>query len=300
MKHKLGITFSPPHLEHLKIPVEDALKKAFEYNFSHIRLGTYWNRIESKPGHYDFSELTSILSVCESANQPVVVTVGVKAPRWPEYYWPDFITTKNTDNSETQHHLLLFIKNTILKLQTFKCITHWQIENEPYDPSGPMHLAISDKFLNEEVQLARRLDSRPLIISLWGNDLLSRDFFSKAEKLGDIVGLDIYYKQFNRQFFNSSKYRGPDQSDRELQKYLRSSSKPLWITELQAEPWEKNDKAYRSQSPSSMSPERLQENILKAQRLPIEEILLWGYEYWLWRSQKGDNRYLDTIRRNLL
>lgn len=296
MSMKLGITFSQPHLEYLGLSVAAALQTALEYHFAHLRLAAYWNRIERQPGHYDFAELNQLLTQCEKAGQPVVMTIGVKAPRWPEYYWPDFIAVKNPNQDETQQRVLGFIRHTILALQQFNCITHWQIENEPFDPSGPEQLAMSETFLQAEIRLVRELDSRPIITTLWGNDVLTRGFFPTAEKLSDVVGLDIYYKQFVYQLLNHSFHQGPRYSANALQKYLQRSTKPVWITELQAEPWEKDTQAYQSAQPLSISPAQLQENVRQAQLLPVEKILLWGFEYWLWRAQQGDERYLEMAK----
>lgn len=293
---KIGITFSQPHLEYLGIPIDLAIKEALKYNFSHIRLGAYWNRLEASLGHYDFRELLSLLNHFEKAQQPIILTLGVKAPRWPEFYWPDFIINKNTNNSETQTLLLRFIKQVIEETKSFTCITHWQIENEPLDPSGPENLTISKSFLKQEIELLKQLDSRPVIINLWGNDLLVRGFFENAAELADEVGIDLYYKQFFTQILGKNIYRGPSQKDGALNKLIKSIKKPVWITELQAEPWEKNEQNYLSKNPGSINPEQLKENILRANQLPVKEILLWGFEYWLWRKQQGDNRYLEIIR----
>jgi hypothetical protein len=296
MSTQIGITFSQPHLESLGLAVEPALTKALEYHFAHLRLGAYWNRIEVKPGKYDFTELKNLLAGCEKAGQAVVLTLGVKAPRWPEYYWPDFVAVKNPHHLETQHHLLKFLKETVLALKHFSCITHWQVENEPFDPSGPDHLTMPETFLAAEINLVRTLDARPIITTLWGNDLLGRGFFSKAETLSDVVGLDIYYKQFVYKLLNHSFYQGPRHSAASLATYLKQRTKPIWLTELQAEPWEKDTQAYQATHPASMSPRLLQENLHQVQLLPVTEILLWGFEYWLWRAQQGDHSYLDLMK----
>jgi hypothetical protein len=297
MLPKLGITFSQPHLENLGLSVSQALTTALELQFSHLRLGAYWNRLERQPGEYDFTELGTLLRACEKANQPVVLTVGVKAPRWPEYYWPDFIDKKHLSHPDTQAQVLLFMDRVVRATQSFSCITHWQVENEPFDPSGPDQLAIPEEFLNQEIQRVKELDPRPIIITLWGNEVGSRGFFPQAEKMADVVGLDLYYKQFIYQVLGRSLYRGPQQSQTDLTKLIKSGTKPVWITELQAEPWEKDEAGYKSLHPMSISPEQLEVNLSKAQSLPVEEILLWGFEYWLWRANQNDLRYLEMVRR---
>ncbi|MBT4124168.1 MAG: hypothetical protein HN981_05160 [Candidatus Pacebacteria bacterium] len=304
MKNNLliGITFSHPHLEHLGLDKQKSLKKALAMNFSHIRLGAYWSEIEKIKNKHDFSDLLEILEQCEKEKQPIVMTVGVKAPRWPEFYWPEYIKEKNTENKNTQKNIIYFIKKTVKTLQKFSCITHWQIENEPLDPSGPSNKSISLDFLKQEISLVKKLDNRPVIINLWGNNFISRKFFQPTEKIADIIGLDFYPKQFVKNILRKNiyiNYHGPHQSKSAIKKLLNKSSKPVWITELQAEPWEKNEQGYLSKNPKSISPQQLEKNIQQASKLPIQEILLWGFEYWLWQEKNGNSEYLEIVEKHL-
>lgn len=289
-----GITFSHSHLEFLGLDVFTSLDTAFTFGFSHIRLGAYWNWIERREGKYEFAQLHKLLNACELQAQPVVMTVGMKAPRWPEFYFPGFVQP-DPGNRKTQEKALKFIGKTLEETKKYSCITHWQAENEPLDPSGPQNLALSPAFLKEEIELIRRLDSRPVIVNLWGNDLVPRGLLPAALDLADVIGVDIYYRQYVRQVFGRNMYVPPKQ-EREFAQLIDRSKKPVWITELQAEPWEKDNEGYLGENPGSISPDKLKGNLEKASRLRVKEILLWGFEYWLLRASRGDNRYLDTVR----
>lgn len=294
-----GTTLSPSHLRFLGVSPKSALDTAFALKFSHIRLGVYWNEIEKVKGVYDFRELSEILSRCEANRQDIVLTVGVKAPRWPEYYYPSHIKVKDTENEETQIAILQFIKKTINETKHYSCITHWQIENEPLDPSGPFNMEISRTFLEKEIETIKNMDIRPIIVTLWGNDLKKRKLFPTALKLGDIIGVDLYYRQHQGERFGRSVYRGPDHSDTWLSHLIATAKKPVWITELQAEPWEKNNEEYLADFPKSMSPLILEEHIKRACMLPAKELFLWGFEYWVYRAQKGDRSFLDLVEAKL-
>ncbi len=290
----IGTTFSHPHLNHLSLNLNQALDQALSMNFSYLRLGAYWDQIETEPGQYHFPILSKLLDKCDQASQAVVITVGVKAPRWPEFYWPDHVKP-DFKNQQVKTKLLKFVKQTVTHLKKYECITHWQVENEPLDPSGPNKQKIPFEFLHQEVELVKQLDQRPIIINLWGNDLLARGLFSQVEQLADVIGLDLYPRQFVKQIFGRSFYRGPTHSQKQLKRLLAKSNKPIWLTELQAEPWEKNEKNYFSANPGSISPKKLAKNIRKAQQLPIKQILLWGFEYWWWQAQQGNDSYLKTV-----
>ncbi len=298
---KLGITFSHPHLKFLDLDVIQALNKALSMNFAHIRLGAYWSDVEKTAGNYTFSELEKILKKCEAEKQPVVITVGVKAPRWPEFYWPEHIPELEQDANcpKTQNKILALVKKSVRTLKKYQCITHWQVENEPLDPSGPLDKKIPFSFLKKEVEVVRQLDDRPVIINLWGNELKKRQLFPKATQIADIIGLELYPKQFLLKFLGKSFYRGPHQSDSELIEILKTSPHPLWLTELQAEPWEKNHQGYLSKNPGSINPEQLEKNIIWAQKFPFAEIHLWGFEYWQWQAKQGNNDYFAIVKRYL-
>lgn len=301
MSIPLGITFSHRQLRHLGIDVDFALQSATDLHFSHIRLGTYWSEIEKHPGEYNFALLLRELEHCERSNQPVVLTLGLKAPRWPEFYWPDFFSDeqKNAEDEDAQKKILEYIKNTVFATQKFSCITHWQIENEPLDPSGAENKTIPLPLLQKEMRLVKSLDARPLIVTAWGNSLSSRDTLQKLDGLSDIIGVDLYFSQHIAAMLNQSLYSGPLFSDSQLKDMFACATQPVWITELQAEPWEHSDEAYRSEHTPSFSPEILQKNVARALRLQPAEILLWGFEYWLYRSQHGDNRYLEIVQKIL-
>ncbi|MFH1551648.1 MAG: hypothetical protein ABIC36_02105 [bacterium] len=296
---RFGITFSHTHLNYLKIPINDTLDFALEMGFSHLRLGSYWQEIEKSKGLYNFSVLEDLLNRCEKTRQKVIMNVGVKSPRWPEFYWPRYLKEKNFNNSEARKRTLLFIEKLVKTLKNFSCITHWQVENEPLDPSGQKNLAIPFDFLKEEVELVRKLDNRPIILTLWANDLESRQLFLDVLPISDMIGLDLYYKQFMKSDKGKSFYEGPRTSDDYLREIVKTSSKEVIITELQAEPWEKDEKGYLSKNPQSISPKLLESNLQKALSLGTKEILLWGFEYWYYQKSRGDNRYLEMIKKYL-
>lgn len=291
MSFPLSITFSPRQLKYLWLDVDDALQTALGFGFAHLRIGTYWSEVETVSGQYDFSKLQELLETCEKVQQSVVLTVSVKAPRWPEFYWPDSISKHGFKNQETQRKILNFVQHTVSELSKFSCITHWQIENEPFDPSGPENAVIPRDFLQKEVELVQRLDQRPIVLTLWGNTLSSRKNLPQLEQLSDIIGIDLYYRQFMTQILGKSFYSGPQDSDQKIRQIIAQSPKPIWITELQAEPWEKDQAGYFGKNPGSMSPEILQKNLERAVKLGVAEIFLWGFEYWVYRKMKGENRY---------
>lgn len=292
---QLGATFSHREIRSLKLDLPSSFQTTLDINFDILRLGVYWDESEPKRGNYDFSVIKSLLTQCDQAGQPVVISVGMKAPRWPEYYVPKWL---HIDRPEAgKRELLKFISASIKVLKTHNSIIAWQIENEPLDGSGPNKWRIPFDLLADEVAHIRKLDSRPIHINIWGDNITRTGEYDKAAKLADTVGIDLYYKQPAAR----GSYHGPNFRTWQFiwwrwQQQRKGLYRPLWVTELQAEPWEHSNSAKFTPDPPSINPELLIQNLKNAQKLKPEVILFWGLEYWLWRAKQGNPDLLNTVR----
>lgn len=294
---KLGITFSHQHASFLKLDPINSLSTLSGLPFDIIRLGIYWNEIQPKQNIFDFSKVKALLDICESQKKEVVLTLGMKAPRWPEFYLPQWIDEKKKTEA-ILNHISVCVKN----LGNYSSIKYWQVENEPFDPSGPEDTIVPPELLNKEVELVRSIDlQRKIIINLWGNDMIKRNTIAYAAPLADIIGIDLYYRQYTKTFLGRSQYRKPQSSEKTILHAVKHYNKPLWITELQAEPWEASmDKnGYFSENPKSISPQLIENNFELACKCHPEAILFWGAEYWLWREKQGDNSYIESVKKLL-
>ena len=293
---KLGITFSHKQLQHLECSISDALDKALELNFEYLRICTHWDEIERTKGKYNWSQLEKILNTCQKKQQDVILTLGVKAPRYPEFYFPKWIEHKDLSNKQIQEKILSFIKKTIEKFKHLSCIKYYQVENEALDPSGPDNLSIPLLFLTKEISLVKKLDNKKTITTLWANELSKRDSLKKLIKISDIIGLDLYYQQFIKKILGKSIYIGPLDSHQKITKLLTKHDKEAWVMELQAEPWEANEQNYLAENPKSISPKKIKSFYQKASHLPVSTILFWGFEYWFYQlSKNNNNSYFETI-----
>lgn len=299
-----GTTLSPRHLEYINVPLKEALKGIDALGFKWLRLACYWEEIERKEAECDFSAVDTLVDFCEQKGIKVLMTIGMKAPRWPEYYVPEWVSEKinikraskiNTSQPELLTHTLAFIKDAVNHYKKSTAIKAWQVENEPLDPSGPQWLAISPMFLTEEVKLVKKLDKkRSVVINLWGNELSRRRLYPQASEIGDIVGLDLYLRNPVPYLRFLHKYVGPLDSKETIKTIVsdvKKKKKEVWITELQAEPWEPNQLIARRKFPPSFKPQHLKENLQFAKDLKVDKIFFWGYEYWLQQKLLGVPEY---------
>jgi hypothetical protein len=214
----------------------------------------------------------------------------MKGPRWPEFYLPAWLSHQPAPACITD--LLSFIKTAHHAFNQFSCIKYWQIENEPLGPSGPEQKKIPLTLLKKEAKLIKQLDqNRPVIITLWMDDF-NQPNLNSIFPIADIIGLDLYL----RRPFLKILHTGPKYPISHYQNLIKSSPKPIWITELQAEPWEEFKIYQQLSNPPSLNPDRIICNYSIARKINPEAILFWGYEYWQKLSSHGDQRYLSIIK----
>lgn len=296
----VGVSLSHRHLEKLNIPIDHAWREYKKLNLKWIRLGCYWDEIERSEGKYDYRVIEELLEICSGLNINVIMTIGMKAPRWPEFYIPPYLSEKSIFKKHgtigISHEIITgrlfpYIENTVKKLRSYPQIRYWQVENEPLDQSGPLDLKISPELLRRESEIVRTSDpNRPQIINLWGNQLSKRNNYSEAAKSGDVVGLDIYPRVPSKSVFKKEYYMGPEDSDDEIKNIIasiRESGKPVWITELQSEPWGGRD---------SCREEHVVENAKRARKWEADGIFFWGFEYWIGESLSGNDSYMQAAR----
>lgn len=304
---QLGATFSHPHLKWLGLDPMKAIKEYKKLGLKWIRLGCYWNEIEKIEGKFDFSNLDPLVEYCDKNKLKIILTVGMKAPRWPEYYIPNWLLkqlnykkkkTITPKDAVLLEKILIFIRKCVEQYKKSSSIKVCQVENEPLDPSGPNYWSIHKSFLSTEIDAVIEFDKNTqTLINIWGNDMLPRLTHKKIPSTTDILGVDIYPKQYAQHI---NKYIGPRGTKtlmkHALSRFIKTDS--LYITELQAEPWELGELVTNKDNPPSFTPTDFEKNLNYILEFKPKVIFLWGFEYWLWRKIKhNDNRYWSGAKK---
>jgi len=283
---QLGTTFSHPYLrDYFKLPVSQAFLDLLDLKLDYLRLGCYWADTEKTPGSMDFGELEELLELASKVKQKVILTLGMKAPRWPEFWVPSWTRVESVLASPEP--ALKFMDSAVRYLGKYPAVSYWQVENEPLDISGPQKLALPVSLLEKEVAVVRSASSKPILLTLWGNRTLKDSRLKKLTSLGDVVGIDLYYQIPD----GHGGYWGPNDSLETLKAIVRQETKPIWITELQTNPWKA--------SPSLEHLQIVKENWERASALGVPLTLLWGFEYWYALFKKGDRTIWDYIRKKV-
>jgi len=323
---QVGISFSPQRAAYLGLDYQSAFTRLEALHFRVIRLSAYWDQIDAD----GYTQLDWLMSEARRAGQPVALTVGMKALGWPEFFIPASVMpaaglSQGEDvaaDSSLRASTLAFVDDTVLRYRDNPSLIAWQIENEPFNRAGPQRLWIDAEFLRDEITRVRQLDNhhRQLIVNAFSHfnlvfdqasarhgfdlrqwlgfeaDSAERDGLSVLNK-GDILGLDVYtaigYSFLGQDHMSNADGDWPDRLAR-VRDLIRSQGKQAWITEAQAEPWE--SAANSNADPKSTSPQAIRSIFANLKDAGFSTILFWGSEYWLWRQDQGDPRWIDTVK----
>jgi Beta-galactosidase len=276
---KFGTTFSEPYAESLGLDPRPASRAiARDLGLQTVRLCTNWDRTEPEPGRFDFRSLDWQVDEATKAGLEIILTVGQKAPRWPEYHRPAW--TSPTDPAFGQH-LFRFIESTVTRFQDAP-VSVWQVENEPYVVFGGPQ--IDEVLLRRETDLVRSLDARPIMLT----ESADKGDWRRTARWCDILGVNLYTRHWGRGRYVDIEVRASRYAARIRE--VSSSVSEVVVSELQAEPWGPKPvhELTASEAALSMNPKRLRRNVELARNAGFTTALLWGAEWWYWLWERGD------------
>lgn len=290
LRHKdepevIGVSFSQVQAERYGIDWREAYTAVLtDLGFRHVRIATYWDRIEKSPGEYDFSELDFMVDEAARYNTKLKLVVGQKVIRVPECYYPTWLDRENADEVANRANLL--IRAVTERYKDNPAIETWQLENEfllkTFGECPEQNL--SNERLQTELETLRSVDvSRP--VELTQSNQFGFPFFGpNTEQYGfsmyrtvwnSSLGYFVYPQTGTYNWWKAAlieAYRGTN----------------VTIHELQGEAWGKVGNEYLpiDEAYESMSPEKLADNVAYARSTQIKTMYLWGAEWWYWLKVK--------------
>lgn len=322
----LGFSFSPKYCELLGLDSEMVLDRLLALKPKLIRISAYWNDLQPTADSFDFTALDHLVDKLRSAGVAIMMTVGLKAQRWPEVYPPTWLAQKfqthlefrdalqSGESNEVQVLLLEFIRQIVTRY--VDRVERWQLENEPLQPAFPLNINIGRKLLVDELAVMRGHAITPIFTEFrrmsFFSRMLAQIFRITDDSLAGFeaqVALNIYHNLNLRARFASIHLSNSG---------ILQPQGAIGVAELQAEPWPMpahDPLAYQTQIwkciqadderslraiakelnvftlTSVENPaELMQESwrIVKADTINWEFILWWGAEYWVYREVLGD------------
>jgi len=281
-----GVTFSKAQAQSLGLDWRKIYLSIFDdLGVKKIRLPAYWNEIESQEGKFDWQDLDWQIKQAGERQAEIILAVGARLPRWPECHFPDW--TKARLKAQVENSTLNYLAKVIERYKGNQQIIAWQIENEPFLSHFGDCPKFDKKFLDQEITLARSLDSRPIVIT----DSGELSIWLGAAKRADIFGTTMYRDTYSNFFKNYIHYPITPAFFRFKKNLVSWFAKPKeWLViELQAEPW--GPEPYQDLSPAerarTMSLEKFKQMIEFARQTGFREFYLWGVEWWYWEMAQG-------------
>jgi len=300
-KIEWGVTFSKLFAGQMNIDWKQAYIGILDdLKIRNLRLVAYWPEIEKTPDKYDFSDLDWQINEADKRGAQVVLSLGMRLPRWPECHIPSWVGRQSSEqnaslNDQGRQQLLTYIENTVAHYKDNSAVAYWQVENEPFLNFG-ICPKVDQAFLDEEIALVKKLDSRPILISDSGE--LSIWYY--AAKRGDIFGTTMY-RWVENKYIGQYKYPIPPAFFRLKEKIIRlfvGSQKPFWVIELQGEPWQSAqiyDTSVNDQL-KSLNLEEFKGIIDYAKQTGFSKYYLWGVEWWWSLKQNNHPEYWEYVK----
>lgn len=306
-----GVTFSPAMATELGLDWRQAYAEILGLGFQHVRLPIRWDQVESQPGVFNWAWLDWQLAEAANADVRVLLTVGHRAPRYPECFAPAW--SHELGEAEFKQHLFRFIQAAVQRYRYHPALDAWQIENEPLAKIAgqPWGLACREvtAYVAEEVRLVRTLDQgqHPTVVSYANAPWMATQFHQTLDFGSDVIAVTV----FNKLFFRSPLFSGYVEMFRlgpfapftlaYQHRVALRQHRLLWVAELQAEPWGPSPTGIRDESPEesykTINPQRLTQTWTVAVRAGIPRIYFWGAEWWLFqRDYRGDSTMLETVQ----
>ncbi|MFH1582796.1 MAG: beta-galactosidase [Candidatus Falkowbacteria bacterium] len=281
-----GLTFSKKQAESLGLDWKKVYLSIFDdLGAKKIRLPAYWDEIEANEGNYSWEDLDWQINRASERQAEVILAVGARLPRWPECHFPDW--TKGRLKAQVENKTLDYIARVIERYKDNKKIVAWQIENEPFLSHFGDCPKFDKKFLDQEIILARSLDSRPIVVT----DSGELSFWVGAAKRADIFGVTMYLDTYSK-FFKSYIHYPVTPAFFKFKKNMADlfAEPKSWIViEMQAEPW--GPKPYQELSQAdrdrTMEVGKFKEMIEFGRQTGFREFYLWGVEFWYWELSEG-------------
>lgn len=282
-----GVNFSPKQALDLGLdPKETYLKILDDLRADHIKLAVHWDCIEAKEDSFEMSDFDFYMNEAEKRGVKVILAIGMKTPRWPEYHLPSWAKTMSAE--EQQQEILEMLVFLVERYKNYPNLLAWQVENEPFFNYGKAPWK-DKEFFKKEISLVKEKDSSHKVIVTDSGEM---SFWFNAAKLGDIVGITMYTKVFSEITKEDFYYPFPASfygKKADLINFL--FKKEVWCLELQAEPWgeELIQSSTLEEQLKSMSLNRFKYNLNYAKETGLNTFYLWGTEWWYYLEEKHEN-----------
>ncbi|MFA6017835.1 MAG: hypothetical protein WC776_01485 [Patescibacteria group bacterium] len=284
----LGVTFSDKYAQSLGLDSAEALRAIVDDLGVHdVRIPVYWSDVEVAQGQFDFSRIDRLLDIAADHDISVTLAIGMKVPRWPECYIPSFYDS-NVQGFDGQ--VLRYMQALVSHTRQYDVITRWQVENEPFFSYGECPEPSLSR-LRQEVALVRALDSRPIMMTVSGE----QELWFNVASLSDSIGVSLY-RFAHQDILGPVAFPNTPFYYRVHAFVARFFTDDIVISELQMEPWFTGNPQESGSIDVNFSADDFREHLQFAKETGIHEALLWGVEWWYYEHLQGDDSLWNVAK----
>ncbi len=296
-----GISYSAKFSRQLGLDWQENYEAILnELNPEKIRLVIYWDQTEKERGEFNFSETDWLLDKAREYKTPVILTLGMKVPRWPECHLPEW--AEEMPAEEKEEFLRYYLKAVVSRYKNNPIIEMWQVENEPFLSFGECPDRNKD-FLEKEIALIKSINPERPVVTTDGGEF---GLWYKAARNGDVFGTTMYRKVHIKAlgwFFENVEYPlGPEYfrlKEKVVRFLINDFTKKFIVIELQAEPWSQFSlqEISHEEQLSLFDFNYFKETIEYAEEAGFNEYYFWGAEWWYNLKQNdNDGRFWDYAK----
>jgi len=306
----VGFSFSPRLAANAGLEPATALRTLLrKLHPDLVRLPIYWDQVAPAPDSLDFGSVDALLKTVADydAARPghdtrVLLVVGARNIATPEVYlpgWLDAGTPPDLGRVTSSDAYFGYLEACFYRYSGNRLLYAWQVENEPLDSTNDDlgDIAMESDAVAGEVALLKQIDAaHPVVVTTFNSATaaLDRQATSRlswlyrllpvpqpaghpapALEIGDVLGLDIYVVTPSTPLAaaDAEKRIGwkADAVDYWLQQ-AHKDSKQVWITEMQASPWNGHP---------GFTTQDLAASAQAYSKTGVGVVLLWGVEDWL-------------------
>lgn len=282
---QLGVSFIPDYAQSLGLNPEANMDALLGIGVKHFRLVSYWSDGEPTQGQYNFSQLDWEFQKAQAAHAKIILTLGLRQPRWPECHMPTWASQE--PESEWQPQLENYMQAVIERYKNSPSLESYQLENEYFLQGFGTCTNDSRSRLISEYNLVKRLDPKHSIIVGRSNNTLG---FPVGQPQPDEFSISVYRRVWDANVTHRYlEYPQPAW----LYAFLAGTQKiflhkDMIIGELQAEAWPPHGQTIPETSLSeqnkSMNAKILQGDFNFGKATGMRSIYMWGAEYWYYRK----------------
>jgi hypothetical protein len=282
---QMGVSFIPDYAQSLGLNPGQTMDALINIGVKQFRIVSYWNDTEPEPNQYDFSQLDWEFQKAEAAHAKIILTLGLRQPRWPECHAPTWANTSEPDK-DWEPQLEAFMSKVVERYKNSPSLESYQVENEYFLKGFGNCTNFDRQRLISEYNLVKKLDPNHPIIIARSNNAIG---FPVGQPRPSEFSISVYKRVWDGNLTHRYlEYPFPAWFYGFIAGYQKIFlHRNMMIAELQAEAWPPNGKSIQQTSLAeqnkSINAKRLKDRFQYGKATGMKQIDLWGAEYWYYR-----------------